>query len=239
MAVKRWQYQIKADVVFIEEGITLDKWFTQVSEPIKPAGNHNHITVGFFDFSGLSWPEQVLLDKWFVKTSEPVLPKFRSYYYPFLDFRTELAIAAETITVDKWFNPLSEPVLPRFKPYYYPNGDFRWLQWQETILLDKWFVKTSEPVRPRFKPYYYPQIDYRTELDVLVNFRTFNKASTTFRPYSPSISNVGLGITTWDSVLTRWDVVGGKEYTIWDGTWNTNIKRMNKAITTFRKLKNV
>jgi hypothetical protein len=32
---KRWQYQIKADVVFPIETITLDKWYIQIADPVK------------------------------------------------------------------------------------------------------------------------------------------------------------------------------------------------------------
>jgi hypothetical protein len=122
---KRWQYPIKADVIFIEvppEVITLDKWFILSPDPLRKKPHITAFTHYLSFVSPIAVPEEVTLDKWFTQCSEPIKKNVIPYYYP---TTAELFAIPETVTLDKWFVKTSEPVRPKFQPYYYPCIDYR------------------------------------------------------------------------------------------------------------------
>ena len=144
---KRWQYPIKADVIFIgvpPEAITLDKWFILSPDPLRKKPHVAAFTHYLSFVSPIAVPEEVTLDKWFTQCSEPIKKNVIPYYYP---TTVELFIIPEAVTLDKWFTQFPDIIQKPYRFYYYPyKTDVIFIK-EEAVTLDKWFIRLSEPVK--------------------------------------------------------------------------------------------
>lgn len=125
MASKRWQYPIKAEVISIEgEGITLDKWFSRTSEPVRKLFVPFYYPYSDFrtDLAIISI-ETITLDKWYQPLSEPIRAIFKFQPdYSFWNTQTPLSVF-------EWYLPTIEPIKEKLKAYYITPVAF-----QETIV---------------------------------------------------------------------------------------------------------
>jgi hypothetical protein len=145
---RRFGYQQLAEPVVVPAGaeiITLDKWWSPASEPVRARAPKPIFEGETHAFALAQWPVPDL--SW-----GPVYPDFirassRAPEFPFLFWYTETPAAAEVITLDKWWEPASEPIRRR------APSDIPSLFWHtetpvpaEVITLDKW--APTYPDRP-------------------------------------------------------------------------------------------
>lgn len=165
---KLWQYQVTAEPVSQEsENITLDKWFSQSPEPIRPSKFKTAVFAAALFFVGVVLPAAPTVDAWYQRLSEPVrLTKSYAYIT-----ETQLVVVVAPTPPDfGWYQQTSEPVRVVENRVYITIGDLQLddAQRPETVVLSKWYQELNRPVLPRFKAYYYPSIDFRTEFGVIL-----------------------------------------------------------------------
>ncbi len=144
-----------ADIAAVPpEIITMDKWFRELSEPVRVKTPLNTaLQYWEIDRLQLTLPERTQLDKWYSPLSEPVRSKkplplgaipsweFDPFPLPFIP----------GLDLFRWYRPPSEPVRERDKvhaarvPAWWI--DRLQLTLPERTQLDKWYSPLSEPVR--------------------------------------------------------------------------------------------
>lgn len=117
---KFWQYQSKAEPLF--EDITIDKWFGQSPELIRPNRFRVAVFAAALFFVSVVVPSVPPVDAWCQRLSEPVRIVKRAV-------SAEIAFT-EVITPPaapdfSWYKELSQPISLRFRQYYYSTAGFR------------------------------------------------------------------------------------------------------------------
>ena len=96
------------------EDVTVDKWFSETSQPVRIVKRTTHFQELFYDSNSFNSQVIVNLDKWFNQTSLPVRIKQKPTDYPYLFIDSKNLTISEVVSLDKWFNQTSIPV--RVKP---------------------------------------------------------------------------------------------------------------------------
>ncbi len=130
------------------EDITLDKWYSPLTEPVLVKPRASDFPAHTNDTEGLTQPEVTSLDKWWRELSEPVRAKkplgvasYPSFFYE--GEPTEVDPVAEQLA---WFVSLSEPTLPKVRVAEFPSLsiDSDALTRPEETTLDRWWQPLSE-----------------------------------------------------------------------------------------------
>jgi len=140
----------------VAEDITLDKWYSPLTEPVLIKPRASDFPTHTNDTEGLTQPEVTSLDKWYVPFSEPVLVKEPINVSSGNIFTEEDLVAAEDITLDKWYQPFSEFLNTRARSgadldasgliYQGEPSDF-----DPTAEFMGWFVSLDEPTLPKLR----------------------------------------------------------------------------------------
>lgn len=96
------------------EDITIDKWFSETSQPVRTVKRTPQFNEFFLDPTAFNSQVTVNLDKWFNQTSTPIRVKPKATDYPYLFIDSKNLTIGEVVSLDKWFNQTSIPV--RIKP---------------------------------------------------------------------------------------------------------------------------
>jgi len=138
------------------EDITLDEWYSPLSEPVLIKPRASEFPTHTNDTEGLTQPEVTSLDKWYAPLSEPVLVKEPINVSSGNIFTEEDLVAAEEITLDKWYQPFSEFLNARARSgaeldasgliYQGEPSDF-----DPTAEFMGWFVSLDEPTLPKLR----------------------------------------------------------------------------------------
>ncbi len=131
------------------EDITLDKWYSPLTEPVLVKPRASDFPSHTNDTEGLTQPEVTSLDKWHAPFSEPVRTQPISHSAL---FASGLVYVGEPRDEDPtaeqlgWYVTLSEPTLPKPRVAEFPNfvTDDEALGDGENITLDKWYAPFSE-----------------------------------------------------------------------------------------------
>lgn len=83
----------------IGESITLDKWYSRLSEPVRVEPRTTYYPPFEIDSNLLTQLEGISLDKWYIELDRPTLPKFNPYYYPSYENRVDLDVAFTSLPI--------------------------------------------------------------------------------------------------------------------------------------------
>ena len=126
------------------EVITVDKWFHQQPDPVRPPSRAAVLGQSLIDPLALTRPEATSVDKWGQPPSQPTRLPSRT-----IASGAVSPVPGEFVTVSSWFQNTSQPLhaLPRYAALAASGAVLVQFTTAEVVTIDKWFHQQPDPPR--------------------------------------------------------------------------------------------